>query len=952
MVFPVIAFDVRGTFLTLESRGLVAANRSANERTCIGVLPVTAPPEQRARALIDRQLAGAGWIVQDRDEMNLGAALGVAVREYQMAAGPCDYLLFVDRKACGVLEAKPEGKTLSGFSDQASGYQHQLPSHLANWGEPLRLDYEANGSEILFSDRADPERRSRYLFGFHRPETLLGWLKKGESLRARLKHLPPLVTDGLRECQVEAITKLEKSLAQAKSRALVQMTMGAGKTFTAATLVYRLLAHADANRVLFLVDRNNLGRQALKEFQAYRPPGTGRLFTELYNVQRLGPAGLDPNAKVVISTIQRVYAQLTGSELTEEEEENSAYESETEGAVKQVAYNSVLPPETFDFVIIDECHRSIYGSWRQVLEYFDAFTIGLTATPSVHTLGYFQQNLVSEYPYERSVIDGVNVPFEVYRIRTRIGEHGGRIRAGFTVPKRDRHTRRQRYEQLTDDLIYAPNELDRSVIAPNQIRTVLETYRDTLFTELFPGRSEVPKTLIFAKDDHHAEEIVHIARDVFGKGNDFAKKITYRVSGIDPETLIAQFRNQYNPRIAVSVDMIATGTDIKPVEVLIFLRDVKSALYFEQMKGRGVRTINPADLTNVTPDAHTKDRFVLIDAVGVTESSKTIAPPLEREPKIAFNRLLEQVASGRNDPDVVSTLAARLATLDRKLSDADRSRLVLATGGQTLHDIAATLIGSLDNDRIQDTTVRTLPPPVTKTKLDETAKKLRAEALRVFDEPKLRKLLVELKTQSEVSIDVFSRDAVISTGFDEKAATELTKRFRQFLDENQDQVTALTILYGKPYAARRLTYASLEELRAALARPPWLLEPIAIWQAYKRLSKGAIKSQPGRVLTDIVALVRYALGKQENLAPLSAEMAGRFNLWLGREKTQGRVYTPEQLGWLEAVRDHLAANIDLDLRDLQELPRFAERGGIVAARQAFGARLNDVIDELSDALVA
>jgi len=913
---------------------------------------MTATPEQRARKLIDAQLEAAGWVVQDRDEMNLGAALGVAVREYVMAAGPCDYLVFADRRACGVVEAKPEGKTLSGVAEQASGYQHKLPGHLANWGDPLRFDYEASGSEILFSDRADPEQRSRYIFGFHRPETLLEWLKAGESLRARLTHLPPLVKDGLRDCQIEAITELEKSLAQAKPRALIQMTMGAGKTFTAATLAYRLLAHANAHRILFLVDRNNLGRQTLKEFQAYRPPGTGRLFTELYNVQRLGPAGLDPDAKVVISTIQRVYAQLTGKELSEEDEEGSTYESETEGSPKQVMYSQTLPPETFDFVIVDECHRSIYGSWRQVLEYFDAFMLGLTATPSIHTLGYFQRNLVSEYPYERSVIDKVNVPFEVYRIRTEIGERGGRVPAGFTVPRRDRHTRRQRYEQLSDDLVYAPNELDRSVIAPNQIRTVLETYRDTLFTDLFPGRTEVPKTLIFAKDDHHAEEIVHIAREVFGKGNDFAKKITYKVSGVDPETLISQFRNQYNPRIAVSVDMIATGTDIKPVEVLIFLRDVKSALYFEQMKGRGVRTINPADLTNVTPDANTKERFVLIDAVGVTESAKTIAPPFERERTVSFDKLLEQVASGRNDPDVVSTLAGRLSVLDRKLSDEDHARIAAESGGQTLHDIASTLIESLDNDRIQDVVERTLPPPVTDAKLNETGKRLRAEALRAFDDPKLRKLLVELKTQSEITIDVFSRDAVISTGFDEKAATEMTKRFRQFLDENQDKLTALSILYGRPYAARRLTYAGLEELRAALARPPWLLEPIAIWQAYKRLSKGAIKSEPGRVLTDIVALVRYAVGKQESLSPLSADMAGRFNLWLGREKTQGRDYSPEQTAWLEAIRDHLAANIDLNLRDLQELPRFVERGGIVAARQTFGPRLDALIGELSEALVA
>ena len=911
-----------------------------------------ATPEQKARVLIDAQLEASGWVIQDREEMNLGASLGVAVREYPLSSGPCDYLLVIDRKACGVIEAKPEGMTLSGVAEQASGYQHKLPGHLGNWGDPLRFDYEASGSEVLFSDRIDPEQRSRYLFSFHRPETLHEWLKDGSSLRARLQDLPPLDSTGLRDCQEEAITALEKSLGEGKRRALVQMTMGAGKTFTAATLAYRLLAHADAKRILFLVDRNNLGRQTLKEFQAYRPPGTGRLFTELYNVQRLGTAGLDTDAKVVISTIQRVFAQLTGTELSEEDEEASAYEGETSGAPKAVAYSPRLPLETFDIVIVDECHRSIYGSWRQVLEYFDAFTIGLTATPSVHTLGYFQKNLVAEYPYERAVIDDVNVPFEVFRIRTEIGERGSKVPAGFTVPRRDRHTRRQRYEELTDELVYSAAELDRSVIAPNQIRTVLETYRDTLATELFPGRNEVPKTLIFAKDDHHAEEVVHIAREVFGRGNEFAKKITYKTGNVDPETLISAFRNQFNPRIAVTVDMIATGTDIKAVEVLMFLRDVKSSLYFEQMKGRGVRTINAADLAKVTPDAKGKDRFILIDAVGVTESAKTISAPLERERVVSFDKLLEQVASGRNDPDVVSTLAARLAALDRKLSDEDRDRLAAETGGRTPKDIAGALLGALDNDFIAQVAGTTLPTTATPEQLDEIGQRLRTEALYVFDDPKVRKLLIELKTQSEVVIDEFSHDAVISTGFDEKAATEMTGRFQAFLDEQQDELTALTILYGKPYAARRLTYESLEELRAALARPPWLLEPVAIWHAYKRLSNGTIKANPGRVLTDVVSLVRYALGQRDSLAPMSSEVAGRFNLWIGREERGGRTYTAEQRGWLEAIRDHLAANIDLHLRDLQELPQFTERGGVIAARQAFGTRLDGLIEELSDALVA
>ena len=910
-----------------------------------------ATPEERARRLIDAQLGAAGWLIQDRGAMSLGAGLGVAVREFPLGRDEADYALFVDRRACGVIEAKPEGVTLSGVAEQAEAYQQALPEHLEPWTDPLRFDYEASGSEILFGDRADADRRSRRVFGFHRPETLHGWLKAGTSLRGRLATLPPLVTDGLRACQIEAIAGLEASLAVARPRALVQMTMGAGKTFTAATLSYRLLAHAGAARILFLVDRKNLGEQTVGEFQKYRPPGTGRLFTELYNVQRLGPAGLDGDAQVVVSTIQRVYAQLAGKELAEEDEEVSGYESETEGAPIPIAYSRRMPPETFDIVIVDECHRSIYGRWRQVLDYFDAFVVGLTATPSAHTYGYFQKNLVAEYPYERSVVDGVNVPYEVFRIRTEIGERGGRIPARFTVPRRDRHTRRQRYEELTNDFLYTSRELDRTVIAPNQIRTVLETYRDTMHTELFPGRGEVPKTLIFAKDDHHAEEIVVAAREVFGKGNDFAKKITYRTTGVPPQQLLKAFINQFNPRIAVTVDMIATGTDIKPVEVLVFMRDVKSALYFEQMKGRGVRTIDPSSLQTVTPDARTKDRFVLIDAVGVTESAKTIAPPLEREPKLGFDKLLERIAQGSADADTVSTMAVRLAALERKLPPADLARVAEAGGGRGLHEIAAGLMDSLDNDRVVERIERD-DPPLTDAKFDAVAKRMRAEALRVLaDAPGLRRLLVELKTQSEVTIDEFSRDAVIGAGFDEKAATRKTMDFKRFCDENQDELTALTILYGKPHAGRRLTYDSLEELRAALARPPWLLEPVAIWAAYRRLSAGAIKTNPGRVLTDIVALVRFALGRAE-LAPLSSEVAGRFNLWLGREKTAGRLYDAAQTGWLEAVRDHLAANIDVTMRDLQDQPSFSGRGGIMAARRIFGERLPALIEELSDALVA
>jgi type I restriction enzyme, R subunit len=891
-------------------------------------------------------LAAAGWVVQSRDRMNLGAAPGVAVREFSTATGPVDYALFAHRTLCGVIEAKPEGTTLSGFAEQAARYIGSVPDHLVRRAGQVRFEYVASSTEILFRDHADPAPRSRRVFFFHRPETLRRWLAEAETLRARLHHMPPLVVTGLHNCQIEAIAGLEKSLAADEPRALIQAATGAGKTFTACTFSYRLLAHAGFRRILFLADRANLVRQAREEFEGFRPPGAGWSFTELYNVQRLGPAGLDKDAAVVIATIQRVYSVLSGRELSEEEEEQSAFEAGGSEIERVVRYNPAVPIESFDLIVTDECHRSIYGTWRQVLEYFDAFIVGLTATPSLHTMGFFNRNLVAQYPYERSVADGVNVGYEIYRIRTEIGERGGRIAKGYAVPVRDKRTRAERYEQLSDDIAYTPQDLDRSVLVPNQIRTVIEAYRDSLFTDLFPGRTEVPKTLIFCKDDHHAEEVVGIVREVFGKGNDFAKKITYRTDTGNPEQLIREFRNTYNPRIAVTVDMIATGTDVKPLEVLIFLRDVKSEQYFDQMKGRGVRSITPAKLREVTPDAEEKARFVLVDAVGVTESLKHVSQPLERNRAIGFDRLIDDIAAGRRDDDALSTLAGRLAALDRKIDDRDRARVANAANGLDPKTMANRLLDAIDPDVIARAAAeRRITPAASGDALKE-------EACRAFDDPTLRRLLKDIKHATEIRIDTISTDAVVSSGYDEAKAQDTTGRFRRFLDEHKDTLVALQILYGRPRATSRLDRAAIEELRDAMRRPPWLLEPVDIWRAYKRLSDERVRGNPTRALSDIVMLVRYALGQSSSMEPLPATIAGRFNLWLGREERAGRTYSEAQRRWLFLIRDFIAVNVAIGPEDLQNAPDFAAQGGVQRAYTLFGDRLQPLLDELPEVLIA
>jgi type I restriction enzyme, R subunit len=468
-----------------------------------GLFATMPTPEEHARQKIDALLEQCGWAVQDKGAANLTASRGVALRELSFKTGEPDYTLFVDGKAIGTVEAKPEGHSLIGVEEQSEKCVKGVPFGIPAWRSPLPVSYESTGTETRFTNRLDPEPRSRTVFAFHRPETLLKWAQADKQLNQGLRELPPLVKDRLWKAQVEAINNLERSFAANKPRALIQMATGSGKTFTAVNFTYRLIKSAGARRVLFLVDRGNLGEQTFKEFQQFVSPVNNYKFTEEFIVQHLNRNVLDDSARVVISTVQRLYSMLKGEAEPSPDLDDLRIDA-AESLYKEplpVEYNPNIPIETFDFIITDECHRSIYNLWRQVLEYFDAYLIGLTATPSKQTFGFFNQNLVMEYNHEKAVADGVNVNYDVYRIDTAITSQGSKIDAGFYVDKRDRQTRKKRWEQLDDDFQYDANQLDRDVVAEDQIRTVIQTFRDKLFTEIFPGRDQVPKALIFAKDD-------------------------------------------------------------------------------------------------------------------------------------------------------------------------------------------------------------------------------------------------------------------------------------------------------------------------------------------------------------------------------------------------------------------------------------------------------------------
>ena len=932
-------------------------------------------PEQQARVNIDRLLEQAGWAVQDADSINLYAGRGVAVREFPLKSGhgTADYLLYVNQKAAGVVEAKPEGSTLTGVEVQSEKYSTGLPDNLPAYHNPLPFLYESTGAETQFTNRLDPEPRSRQVFSFHSPQTLATWLGTPEApdtnghriaeergdylaadnLRQKLKAMPPLNASGLWPVQERAIRNLEESLSAGRPKALVQMATGSGKTFMACNQVYRLIKHAGAQRVLFLVDRSNLGRQTLREFQGFTTPDEGRKFTELYNVQLLQSSRIDPVSRVCIATIQRVYSILKGEELDPEREEISEFDIPSlQREPVPVEYNPDVPIETFDVIITDECHRSIYNLWRQVLEYFDAFLIGLTATPSKQTFGFFEQNLVMEYTHEQAVADNVNVDFDTYRIRTQITDQGSTVDAGYYVDRRDRLTRNVRWEQLEEDLAYAPNQLDRDVVAEDQIRTVVQTFKDKLFTEIFPSRRDVPKTIIFAKDDSHADDIVRTVRQVFDKGNDFCQKITYKTTGAKPEDLLTSFRNSYNPRIVVTVDMIATGTDIKPVEVVFFMRNVRSRSFFEQMKGRGVRTISATDFNAVTPDAHNKDRFVIIDAVGVTETELSDSYTLDRKPTVPFDKLLDLVSMGDRDPDVLSSLAGRLARLDHHLTPRDREAIEDASQGVPLRDLVSGLVDATEPDAALEAarhaTGQDDPP---ESAVADAQKQLLESAAQPFaSNPDLRQRLVDIHRSHEQTIDNVSADSLIEAGFSDDQAITIVQSFQEYIEENRDEITALQVLYERPYR-QRLSYADIKALADALVSPPrsWTTE--RLWEAYRQLDRSKVRGSGQRTLADIVSVVRYAIGGADELAPFADGVRERFQGWLTMQETAGRAFTEEQVRWLEAIRDHIAGSVSMEMGDFQYAP-FSQQGGLGKAHELFGDELRGLLEELNVELAA
>ena len=923
-------------------------------------------PEQIARDNIDKQLITCGWIIQDKKKFNLAAGLGVAIREYQTDIGPADYVLFVDKKPIGIIEAKreEEGVRLTTVEEQSSQYANAKLRLLNN--DPLPFVYESTGEVTRFTDYRDPKPRSRNVFTFHRPETFVQWLSQDKTLRRRLHDLPILPEEGLRDCQVTAITNLEKSFKDQRPKALIQMATGSGKTFTAITFIYRLLKFAKAKRILFLVDTKNLGEQAESEFRAFTANDDNRLFTELYGVTRLNSSFIPNDSQVYISTIQRMYSILKETDLDESAEEANPNEMVFQAKEPiPVGYNEKVPIEFFDFVVIDECHRSIYNLWKQVLDYFDVFQIGLTATPDNRTFGYFNQNLVCDYGYEKAVVDGVLVPYNVFTIETEITKNGSVITLGEKVDKRERLTRKKFWEALDEDEAYSGKQLDKDVVNPSTIRTIIRATRDNL-PNMFPdrldgdGNFEVPKLLIFAKTDSHAEDIIEIVREEFGEENKFCKKITYR-SEEDPKSVLQQFRNDYYPRIAVTVDMIATGTDIRPLEVLLFMRDVKSRSYYEQMKGRGTRTCSVEELkAKGTPTAkYSKDHFVIIDAIGVEQSQKTDSRPLEKAPGVSLKDVLQSVAMGNTSEDMLTTLANRLIRLDQQLKDKDKTAFSEKANGLTIKEIVKKLLQAHDPDTNEQIEVavrgnmRGFAPIEIEKAIATEQQKLIDDAVAVFNSPDLRDFIVDIRKKYDQIIDIVNIDAITNIGWvkdQEESSAALIGDFTAWIATHKDEITALQIFYAQDYRHRTFTYKMIKDLCEKLKTEKPILAPLAVWKAYEQLEKtnGSAKNE----LIALVSLIRKVAGIDTTLTAYDKTVDKNFQEWIFKKNAgQHNTFTEDQMQWLRMMKDYVANSFSIDKDDF-DLSPFNAEGGLSKMWQLFGEETDAIINELNEVLAA
>ncbi|WP_243206716.1 type I restriction endonuclease subunit R [Oribacterium sp. oral taxon 102] len=897
-------------------------------------------PEERAREKIDKQLINAGWDIVSRNEYIPKSTS--AVKEGLMQGNTeSDYLLFVDDKAIAVVEAKRDDNPLGPeVEKQAEGYARSPQNWYGLWYQGLiPLVYMANGKKIYFKNMlTDPDGDYVELSEMHSPKKMLSLINKVSEYGA----LPRLEKKGLRDCQYNAEIELEKSMKEGKKKNLAILAIGSGKTYLACLASYRLLNYTPTKRILFLVDRNNLARQTEAEFSQFdRTEGQVEM-SSLYEIKRLKKEN-DIKADIVISTIQKLFAVLTGQALSDDsedaEDEKTMTDEEKESKeIITLGDDLKLPPDHFQFIVVDECHRSIYGKWRAVLDYFSgAKVLGLTATPTPEAYAFFNNNIIEEYTYDESVVDGVNVPSRVYRIATEITEHGGAIRSGTKVTETVRKTGETTTYDAPQRIDYDNMQLDRSVVNRDQIRKVLTAYKKAIYEELYPEREKsweyIPKTLIFAKDDNHASEIVEGVKDVFKSEFDneevpehFVQKITY--SSGDSNGLIRDLRTEKDFRVAVTVTLVATGTDVRPLEVVLFMKDVRSDVLYTQMKGRGCRIISDDKLREVTPNANTKECYYIVDGVGVTEHEKIIPHPIINpgpgKKILSLEHLMEHLAHNEVSDENLWLLRDYCSTINRRYEDnplfGRHLDYFITTYGFAPRKIAGNIQNATDQGLLIE--CQYIDPSH-----DNSARM--ALISNLISNIAARKKLLEMQRGYILNTEE-DPDEVIYAGFSKETAKSFIENFEKYLDDNKDSIEALRIIYNSEDTI--ITHEMLSELRDRLLAESRQYGVYQIWKNYKVLdTEGNVDDLDVKTnvnaLTNLIQIVRYAYKKNQKLTSLINGYAKRFALYCGQQQ---RVLTEDQVEIMKQVAEFVINDGGISVKELNEIDTDLWRKGVTS----------------------
>ncbi len=880
-------------------------------------------PEEKARVKIDKQLRNVGWCIVSRNEYLPNST--VAVKEALMVGNTeSDYLLFIDGKAIAVVEAKREENPLGDdVKKQAEDYAVSPQSWYALWFEKLiPLVYMANGNKIYFKNMLVEDSEYEELSQMHSPKKMLQMVGKKSEYGA----LPLLEKRGLRDCQYNAEIKFEESLKLGNKKNLAVLATGSGKTYLACLASYRLLNYTSTKRILFLVDRNNLARQTETEFSLFDRTENQMRMGDLYTINRLKKE-TDIKSDIVISTIQKLFAVLTGQDIQEgnedaEDEIAKNDEEKDNNEVVELGDDLKLPPDYFQLIIVDECHRSIYGKWKKVLDYFSSATVlGLTATPTPEAYAYFNNNIIEQYTYDDSVVDGVNVPPRIYRIITDVTEHGGTIEKGSKVIETAKRSGKSETHNAQTTVEYGSTELDRSIVNKSQIREVLMAYKKAIYEDLYPEREKkweyIPKTLIFAKSDSHATDIVEIAKEVFKTEfeNDelpenFVQKITY--SSGDSNALIRELRTEKDFRIAVTVTLVATGTDVKPLEVVLFMKDVHSDVLYTQMKGRGCRVISDDKLKEVTPNADTKECYYIVDAVGVTESEKNIPKPgAGQGPKraLSLEHLLERLAHNEVSDDNLMLLRDYCSTINRRYEESVLFSRHLDYFITNYGFAPRKLANDINTAFAEGTLVEYIDPSH-----DNTERMALIYCL--IGNLQARNKLLEMQRGYMVESD--DRDKVLYAGFSKESARTYIENFEKYLEDNKDSIEALRIIYNSEDIV--ITHEMLIELRDRLLAESRQYGVYQIWKNYKILDEqGDVEVLDGKenvnALTNLIQIVRYAYKKNSKLTSLINGYAQRFTLYCGQAQ---RVLTEDQKDIMQQIAEYIINDGAIMVMELNE----------------------------------